>query len=318
MIDTRFGEMHGVLHAAALTSGDSMYRAASEIGAPESFAQFRPKVQGCYVLARLLEGRNLDFCLLFSSNASILGGLGLVAYSAANHFLDAYAALRNGEMNPIWISSNWDGWPIDSVETQPAISVRTIDEYTMTREESTAAFQRIVTQATDNQIIVSAGDLRTRSKLWLAQSAMERAIPYKAMPTHRRANLRIKYVAPRTDMEKIIAAVWQNMLGIEKIGVYDNFFELGGHSLLATRLMSQLSAEIGLALPVRHLFEGPTVADLATAIESRSGKPQEDVSPITRLQSDLEADLLNRVDDLPDEEVNAILARMLAENSASK
>ena len=80
------------------------------------------------------------------------------------------------------------------------------------------------------------------------------------------------YVAPRDDEERGVAAVWSDLLGVEEIGVHDDFFELGGHSLLAMRVMARLRAEAGVELPVRVLFESPTVAGLAARVaEARSG-----------------------------------------------
>ena len=73
---------------------------------------------------------------------------------------------------------------------------------------------------------------------------------------------------PRTPVEEVIASIWATILGVEQIGVHDNFFDLGGHSLKATRVMSRISQAFGLNLPVRTLFETPTLSSLASAIES--------------------------------------------------
>lgn len=73
---------------------------------------------------------------------------------------------------------------------------------------------------------------------------------------------------PRTPVEEVIASIWATILGVEQIGIHDNFFDLGGHSLKATRVMSRISQAFGLNLPVRTLFETPTLSSLASAIES--------------------------------------------------
>ncbi|MFI6495514.1 amino acid adenylation domain-containing protein, partial [Streptomyces sp. NPDC050564] len=77
------------------------------------------------------------------------------------------------------------------------------------------------------------------------------------------------YIAPRSEVEESIAAIWGQVLGLDKVGVEDNFFDLGGHSILAVRLISRLQTEYDLDLPVRVAFERPTVAQLAVEIEDR-------------------------------------------------
>src|SRR6185369_5069229 len=71
------------------------------------------------------------------------------------------------------------------------------------------------------------------------------------------------YVAPRTPVEALLAGIWAELLGVDRVGIEDSFFELGGHSFLATRVMSRVAREFGVELPVRALFETPTVAGLA-------------------------------------------------------
>ncbi|KYC36596.1 non-ribosomal peptide synthetase [Scytonema hofmannii PCC 7110] len=75
------------------------------------------------------------------------------------------------------------------------------------------------------------------------------------------------FVAPSTPIEQMLALIWAEVLGIEKIGIHNNFFELGGHSLLATRVISQVRKVFQQELPLRRLFEQPTIAGLAKEIE---------------------------------------------------
>jgi len=76
------------------------------------------------------------------------------------------------------------------------------------------------------------------------------------------------YVEPQTELERTIAEVWQDLLKVEQVGLADNFFELGGHSLLATQVVSQLRQRLQVELPLRSLFESPTVAELARCLEA--------------------------------------------------
>ncbi|MDM8557743.1 amino acid adenylation domain-containing protein [Candidatus Parabeggiatoa sp. HSG14] len=76
------------------------------------------------------------------------------------------------------------------------------------------------------------------------------------------------FVAPRTPEEELLAGIWADVLGIEQMGVHDNFFEIGGHSLIATQLMSRIRDTFKVELPLRQLFESPTVAELNAQIET--------------------------------------------------
>jgi amino acid adenylation domain-containing protein len=79
------------------------------------------------------------------------------------------------------------------------------------------------------------------------------------------------FVAPRTPIEALLADIWAAVLGLDQVSIHDNFFELGGHSLLATRLVSRVREAFGIDLPLRCLFESPTVAELAEQVERSRG-----------------------------------------------
>ncbi|HEX2079726.1 MAG TPA: amino acid adenylation domain-containing protein, partial [Longimicrobium sp.] len=97
----------------------------------------------------------------------------------------------------------------------------------------------------------------------------------KALPAPDFAPAEERYVAPRTPAEEVLAEIWAEALRLERVGVAENFFALGGHSLLATRVVSRVHEMFGVELPLRALFERPTVAELAKAVEEmrRAGLP---------------------------------------------
>lgn len=95
------------------------------------------------------------------------------------------------------------------------------------------------------------------------------------------------YVAPRTHVEEILAAIWIEILGLETVSVHDDFFELGGHSLIATQVMSRVREAFSIELPVRNLFETSTIAELAQSIEQElRGGQDVQASSIVRVARD--------------------------------
>ncbi len=91
-----------------------------------------------------------------------------------------------------------------------------------------------------------------------------RALPE---PKAARTETRLRFLAPRTPTEEMLAGLWAQVLGLERVGVEDNFFELGGHSLLASQLASRVRQAFEIDLPLRSLFEAATVASQAAVIE---------------------------------------------------
>ena len=77
-----------------------------------------------------------------------------------------------------------------------------------------------------------------------------------------------EFISPRTEIEELIAQTWQEVLKIENIGIFDNFFELGGHSLLATQIVARLQEAFNKNVPLRVLFDAPTIAELAQGLET--------------------------------------------------
>ncbi|MBW4678523.1 MAG: amino acid adenylation domain-containing protein [Microcoleus vaginatus WJT46-NPBG5] len=108
------------------------------------------------------------------------------------------------------------------------------------------------------------------------------------------------FVAPRTPIEEKLADIWAEVLRLEKISIYDNFFELGGHSLLATQVISRLRQAFQIELPLTHLFEFPTVADLAVIISQNLEQQSED---------EVFAQMLAELEQLSEEEVQEFLAK---------
>jgi acyl carrier protein len=108
----------------------------------------------------------------------------------------------------------------------------------------------------------------------------------KALPAPDRSRpaLGEGFVAPKTATEKLLAELWSEVLKLDKIGVHDNFFSLGGHSLMATQVVSRLKNQIGVDMPLRDLFESPTIAALAQRVSQyKDLQPRSSQATVTRV-----------------------------------
>jgi acyl transferase domain-containing protein/acyl carrier protein len=280
----QFGEIHGVIHAAAVAGGGLV-----QLKTPEMIrAEFAPKVAGALVLDAILEDAGLDFVILCSSQSSITGGFGQVGYCAANAFLDAFAYYKAARNGAYTVSINWERWRGVglAVDVEARHQALTGDAYTggMTPQEGLEAFRRILLNDMPPQIVVSVQDFQTviqeHRSLGASGALEELERVHLARSTHPRPALRHAYVGPRSELEGMIADIWQEVLGIEQVGVHDDLFELGGDSLAALQLLNRLRENLQVELPLRSLFETPTVAGLASIVEqtepkdaARSSKP---------------------------------------------
>jgi amino acid adenylation domain-containing protein len=123
-----------------------------------------------------------------------------------------------------------------------------------------------------------------------------RALP---APGRQRSEPSGSYVAPRNAVEEVLADIWAQVLEVERVGAHDNFFDLGGHSLLGTQVTSRIFDAFSVELPLRHLFQSPTLSGLAEALLEAAPD---------RLTTERKAELLARLSRLSDEQVQAMLA----------
>jgi acyl carrier protein len=106
------------------------------------------------------------------------------------------------------------------------------------------------------------------------------------------------YKAPATALESVLCSIWADMLEIDRAGTRDNFFELGGHSLLAMRMLSQVRKLFGVEVPVRTIFERPTIAAFAAAMAC---------DPLQAAKLERVAEIIQSVSETPEEKLEGLL-----------
>src|SRR5207249_3421216 len=134
------------------------------------------------------------------------------------------------------------------------------------------ALRRILSRRLPH-VVVSTEEFRRKvesSKHFSIAVIMDKIQQYRqstSASSYARPVLGTEYVAPEDEIEREVAAIWAELLGIEQVGIHDNFFELGGHSLMGTQLVSRLRHAFDVDLSLATLFEAPTVAELALSIK---------------------------------------------------
>jgi acyl transferase domain-containing protein len=295
--EARFGKLNGVIHGAGLTSAEALSplvetdRAAAE-------QHFRPKIDGVRNLHHLLSEEPLDFVVLLSSLAAILGGIGFAPYAAANAFLDSFAQRQRQLGRQQWISINWDGWQFPTAE---AVEQGEVIE-TIIPSEGAEAFVRVLASGYQ-QVAVSTSDLQRRLDAWVRMQGLEwtdATAGESGTPVQhdRPQALSTTYTPPSSDLERELIGLWEPLLGIAPIGADDDFFELGGHSLLAIQLLSRVRETFLVEVSVQDIFEATTIRTFASVVAAR----QEEVSEDPAL-----AEVLAMVQDLSDEEIQVLL-----------
>ncbi|MCP4149093.1 MAG: SDR family NAD(P)-dependent oxidoreductase, partial [bacterium] len=285
----RFGRINGLIHSAFIPDGtviDQRTRETSE-------KTFAAKIKGTMNLDRIFREREpLDFYMLCSSLASVLGPVGQVGYTAANAFQDAFAYHRTArsEGETPTVTVNWCGWAevggakdfVDRMAQEIEMDKEEALEAALLSEEGVEAFLRVMASGASH-VLVSTEEL---SLLTTHLNTSENAGLQEVLNNRqggltklKRPQLSNEYIAARSRLEELLATIWQDLFGYETVGVQDNFFELGGDSLKAMTVSSRLHKEINKKIPISAFFNAPTIEGLAQFVESEKEQMQPDVIP---------------------------------------
>lgn len=270
---THFGALHGVIYAATVGEQE-LFRLVQDTSQAACEQHFGAKAYGLYALDQALKGQPLDFCVLFSSISAVLGGLSLVGYTAANLFMDAFVQWHNQQAHTApWISINWDTWQLQ--ESDHGVLGGSISPYTLTPEEGCEALERILAHDVP-QTILSTGDLTARIRQWILLEGISEHENTDHLPASS-ANP----VVRRDEYERILTTIWQEVLGVEQVGLSENFFDLGGNSLSGLQVIARLRKALQVQLPIVALFEAPTIHAMLEHLQTFIPQPAQEEQPST-------------------------------------
>jgi acyl transferase domain-containing protein/acyl carrier protein len=268
----RFGAIHGVIHAAGIGGGGII-----AVKTPEAAAVvLSAKVRGTAVLHDLLKDLKLNFFVLCSSINAVAPAPAQIDYCAANAYQDAFAHGHHSENGTLFLSINWGAWGEVGMAVDASVpqAFKKAKEERLKKgirsEEGVDAFCRAISGGMA-QLIVSTEDFpaffEASESIGPKTDKSQQSAPAPASQ-HSRPELKNAFVAPGSETEQALVKIWQELFGLEEVGVHDDFFELGGHSLMAMQVVSRIRSALEVNLPLNDLFEKPTVAGLAERIET--------------------------------------------------
>ncbi|MCX4750481.1 acyltransferase domain-containing protein [Kitasatospora sp. NBC_01287] len=288
-----FGALHGVVHCAGVAGGGLAGRQTAA-GAARVLA---PKVLAMGPLAELVgpdtpAELRPKLLVLYSSIATVLGGIGEGDYCAANSVLDAYGtALAAAAPDTQVISVAWGQWQHDDWQTEltGTVFAEQLDyrkRYGFTDEDGCALLERLVGGTAGGGGGVSGSVVAPRQPLpqavreWSGITDLEELVDAAAGASGStrfpRPPLRTDYAAPRSSLETTVAEVWGDFLGIDRVGVHDPFFDLGGTSLVGMAMVTAIERLLDQRIAPAVLFAHPTVAAFSAALAEPDGaRPQD-------------------------------------------
>jgi len=163
----------------------------------------------------------------------------------------------------------------------------TLKELGMSGAEAVAMLETVLAAKGADQLVVSTGELGERIDQWIELESLQAGRP--AAAASQRPELHTPFDAPRDETERQVARVWQDALGIDAVGINDSFAELGGHSLIAVRIVAEISKAFKIDLPLRALFDAPTVAQLSRYVDALEwAAPSKPARPSARERVEIE------------------------------
>ncbi len=264
-----FGCIHGVIHAAGIIRMDFLEDKHDEI----STSTFEAKVHGLNNLLSSVSAEDLDLVVLCSSISSVVGGFGQSDYAASNAYLDAKGSeLSHAGINAYVI--NWNAWNDIGMAVSGGDASVTgahqdyLDNFGLNSQEAIGVFENILALG-QNQTIVMPVDfnqylakVNDQFNAIISDSSGESSL----QANHLRPDLSTEYEAPSSQNEILIAEIFSDLLGIDKVGVNDDFFELGGDSLLGTQLAASIKRNFGKTISVKEIFDKRTIKDVASIL----------------------------------------------------
>jgi acyl transferase domain-containing protein/aryl carrier-like protein len=249
-VNERWGPLNGVVHAAGIEGGGSGFTFIADTTPEHAADMLRPKTAGVAVLDRVTRTQPLDFALVCSSLSAVLGGITFGVYSAANRYLDAYAARRHAEGAP-WVSVDWDVWRFDRSASLGHAASRTA----MTPDQATGLLGPAMVSG-HPRLVVSTVPLAERA------DRVQRLLRRREAGGNDRAE---PAAASRDELCGQLKQIVGDLVGVTGLEDEDELLAIGCDSLTFLEALARWQNRIRVKVPIERLWGCRTFADLAEA-----------------------------------------------------
>ena len=290
-ISTRFGQINGVFHIAG-NAGDGLI-------IQRDMKAFRnvlaPKIEGTWILDHIVQKKDLDFFVMFSSISSIIPEIGQADYTAANSYLDAYACYSR-KKEARYITINWPAWTEVGMAVDYRVDLTKEVFVPINTNDAIQSLRFILQKDIRNVIVGNVNVDNYRSKdaplldfapHWMAQIASrETTFPIHNAPgtdlaAHPVTLTGAKNGESYTKSEQQVATLIGNALGLMEVNINDGFLDVGGNSILAIKVAMDMG-ESGIPISLLDLYEYTTIKELAAFVATKQRKIyQVDDKPVT-------------------------------------
>lgn len=246
-IKEMFSEIDGIFHLAAVLNF-STKALIKDLQDEQAYEQFKPKIDGLKVLAKLVGETVPRFCVVFSSLSAVVGGLGLCSYAASNCGSDSLIEYHRHNKQTHWIGINWDAW-VDSV---------------ITFDEGFGLLQICLNNPKGSRFIVSNGGLNSLKKEWINYQNTKVVAPNAAKEL-----LHNNKYAVDMNVELVLKQLFTECLGRESIGDKDDFYDIGGDSLSLLSLYEMVKQKFSKDIKLVDLVRNRTVYALSKLLKNK-------------------------------------------------
>lgn len=286
-----FGSIKGIIHIAGMNGGNLI-----RIQEENEFRQLlKAKINGTWVLDKITENDDLDFFVLFSSDITVIGGVGVSGYTSANAYMDSFSYYRNQKSRRT-LTVNWPAWYNTGFSEGADIDETRELFKPLSAEEAVYIFGEVFKKDIDRIII---GELNEESRALKIKEylpfSLSKDIQYEKAKACSNIN-DVGYVGMQskevvlegrkdnyTEGEKELAQIWGEVLGFEKISVFDNFFEIGGDSIIAVKLQLILEKK-GIEMSISDIAKNPVFEEMASHLDKISNTKKATIKIIDNIE----------------------------------